>query len=738
MKKISVIVPIYNVYKYLRKCLDSFLVQDFKDFEVLLINDGSPFNEQEIIDEYVLKYPHIFKGITKENGGYGSVLELGIKICESEYFIVCDPDDYLEKNALSYLYNLASKTGADITIGAKNLFYEDSEDRSYDKSYNDDFGIIPNEILINKDRKEYELFYFIEPSPHSKLYRVELVKNLKFPHKVSYSDNLLYFYSLNLSNKVIYSDMPLANYLINRVGNTRTDIKPKSVEDFILVFNWIFDIVENANNIFYFRMFIAFYSIFYRIDLIKDDDIKKDLYEKLYTFLNKLSSYQDIILIYNKKYFNDTNRIIKEKTAILKNYINYQKLYFNRIKYKGLSFKHRLRLKICQNKFLNKIYEIYHHNIKYLITRNNEKIWLNKNVEMKIINDTGVNFFGYYDKPAVRNNHTIYHFSHKDDFNLQKEIDIYLNLEKISSSNTFNFQQGSMLSFLNDNEIIHNFYDGKYKSKIINLLTREVRVIDFPIYSVAKNGKFALSLDFNRLRVLRKDYGYFNIKNKISKTSDNEGIYYVDLIENKTKLLVSLNEIKNFETKESMNEAYHKVNHLDISFDSKTAIFLHRWYDKNNKYTRLMLLDIDSKKLKVLSDDHMVSHMSYYKNDVLFGYLRHQGEEGYYFLDFNGNFKKFSNPFLVDDGHPTIYNERYIVVDSYPNHQCLSVLYLIDLKLNKVIEIGKFYSYYKYQNSYRCDLHPRFNHNDKKITIDTVYNSKRRIVEIDLSKIIET
>ena len=101
MSKISIIVPTYNVEKYIAKCLDSLVIQDYDDYDVLVVNDGSPFNEQVIIDEYVKKYPNIIKSIVKENGGYGSVLELAISKSDAEYILVCDPDDYLTPNALS-------------------------------------------------------------------------------------------------------------------------------------------------------------------------------------------------------------------------------------------------------------------------------------------------------------------------------------------------------------------------------------------------------------------------------------------------------------------------------------------------------------------------------------------------------------------------------------------------------------------------------------------------------------
>ena len=93
--KVTIIVPIYNVEKYIEKCLRSLLAQSFSEFEVWAIDDGSPDNSSDIVKEFCKKDSRI-KLIQKENGGYGSVLEYAIKRIETEYFLICDPDDWLE------------------------------------------------------------------------------------------------------------------------------------------------------------------------------------------------------------------------------------------------------------------------------------------------------------------------------------------------------------------------------------------------------------------------------------------------------------------------------------------------------------------------------------------------------------------------------------------------------------------------------------------------------------------
>lgn len=334
--KISIIVPTYNVEKYISKCLDSLVNQDYPNFDVVVVNDGSPFNEQKIIDKYVLKYPQLVKSIIKENGGYGSALETGFRYSDADYVLICDPDDYLEKNALSVLANNLEATGAELSIGAKNLIYSDNDMIEYHKSYNSDFGLIESGKQYVKGQEGFEMFYFVDPSPHSKLYKRSVVLGIEFPHKCSYADNLLYFYSLNKANNVVYSNDALSYYLINRIGNTSTDIKPKVIDDHIKVFKEIMRQVNNPEPVFFFRMYEFFLSIYYRIDDISGgESVKREKYEELFELLTMLTEYSDKIMKYEDIYHINSMVMRKQKEKLLNKKTSkreYNLLIENRIK----------------------------------------------------------------------------------------------------------------------------------------------------------------------------------------------------------------------------------------------------------------------------------------------------------------------------------------------------------------------------------------------------------------------
>ena len=113
--QISVIVPVYNVEKYLSRCIDSILSQTFTDFELLLIDDGSADSSGKICDEFAMKDERI-RVFHKENGGVASARQLGVDEAKGLYSIHADGDDWVEPNMLERMYLKITETGADMVI----------------------------------------------------------------------------------------------------------------------------------------------------------------------------------------------------------------------------------------------------------------------------------------------------------------------------------------------------------------------------------------------------------------------------------------------------------------------------------------------------------------------------------------------------------------------------------------------------------------------------------------------
>ena len=306
MKEVTIIVPIYKVEKYLRACFESLLKQTSDSFIVLAVNDGSPDNSQAIIDEYTGKYPDLIKGIKKESGGYGSVLQLAIKEITTPYFLVCDPDDTIEPDAVETLLGLARVSGADLTVGAKTFVYENSEDRDYDAAYNREFTELKPNTVYRAGTPEFEDLFFIDPSPHAKLYKKKLSEHIDFPKKVGYTDNLLFYMNLLQANSVIYTDRSLANYLIDRAGNSMGDVRCAAMSGEIRVFRTIFaqaSILKNVPDMFWYRLFESFKFMLYKTRRLNcTPEEYAEVLDQLEEYIRDLSEHGDAILPYYKKY----------------------------------------------------------------------------------------------------------------------------------------------------------------------------------------------------------------------------------------------------------------------------------------------------------------------------------------------------------------------------------------------------------------------------------------------------
>lgn len=361
-------------------------------------------------------------------------------------------------------------------------------------------------------------------------------------------------------------------------------------------------------------------------------------------------------------------------------------------------------------------------------------------------------FFGYYDKsPWDANNRYMLCMKAKDtskEVAPNEKLEILLidtennnKVEKIAESHAWNVQQGCMAQWLgpdyNQNIIYNDFRNNKYCSVILNIKTKKERVIDFPIYSVSNDGKFAFSLDFSRLHRLRPGYGYSNLEDttKNEKIPNSTCIWKIDLKENEIIPFLKYNDFYNFEQRSEMIDAVHKVNHIMISPNNDKFMVIHRWIKGNKKYSRLVTCNIKSKKLFNLSDDNMVSHCYWKNNDEIIGFINKRIEgNGYYLLKDNSHDYKRIWKYISNDGHPSCSSDKkYILIDNYPNRKRIQTLKI--LTENEVYNVAKVFSPFKYDNDMRCDLHPRWSRDDKKICFDGCFNGKRRLYTIDVSNI---
>ena len=181
MPKISVIVPIYNIEEYVETCIESILNQTFKDFEVILVDDGSTDNSLNIGRKYE-KYDNRIKVIHKKNGGLSDARNVGIDKACGEYLCFIDGDDFIAIDTLENMYNLILKNNSQIAICNMVRYYGDEDiDVFYKPSEKE-------KILEGNDRfKTLE-----QPSVCNKMFKSDLFYGVKFPYGKFYEDTFVY------------------------------------------------------------------------------------------------------------------------------------------------------------------------------------------------------------------------------------------------------------------------------------------------------------------------------------------------------------------------------------------------------------------------------------------------------------------------------------------------------------------------------------------------------------------
>ena len=247
MAKVSVIVPIYNVEKYIGTLIESIQSQTLKDIQIILVDDGTPDSSGSICDDYASKDSRIVV-IHKANGGVSAARNDGFNVAEGEYVIFCDSDDWLPENALESLYNEAIIKDADIVIGDVYQSQDgiDRRVRFYDHPFTTTDPHFIN-LMIQADM--YKMYCpmpsttgpaFGYGGPWNKLVRRQMLidNGIKFDMRVKgiFDDILFTAHILANAKTISYIDVPVYYYRIIPVSITRT-FKANALEINDAIFN---------------------------------------------------------------------------------------------------------------------------------------------------------------------------------------------------------------------------------------------------------------------------------------------------------------------------------------------------------------------------------------------------------------------------------------------------------------------------------------------------------------------
>ena len=290
--------------------------------------------------------------------------------------------------------------------------------------------------------------------------------------------------------------------------------------------------------------------------------------------------------------------------------------------------------------------------------------------------------------------------------------------------------------------IYNDLRGGKYCSVIMDVRTSEERILSMPVYTVSNDGKTALSLDFSRLHSLRLGYGYAALPEKTKDVAlpDETCIWKMDVETGEVVPLLKYTDFASFQSRKEMLEAdsVHKVNHLMLSPNGKRFMVLYRWFVGQRKYTRLITCNVDGTDMYVLSDDDMVSHCYWKNNEEIIAFEnKHHGGAGFYLM--KDKTQEFTHiwPQLSNDGHPSYCptDNNLVVFDTYPSRSRVQEVKLgrdNDTTGESVKVIARVFSPFKYDNDTRCDLHPRWSRDGKKVCFDSVFEGHRGLYVVNV------
>ena len=230
---VSIIVPIYKVEPYLRRCLDSIVNQTYTNLEIILVDDGSPDGCPQICDEYAARDNRIVV-IHKENGGLSDARNAGLDICKGEYISFVDSDDWVTRDYIEALLSMCIKEKADIAIGNHTKVVDIVDDVSPQKK---DYELLNSYQCLEKLFGSFSLNFTVA---WGKIYKKYLWESLRFPNAKLYEDayvcHLIYdkISTACFTNKSLYFYLQRSDSIMGKTNDTLHALEPK-----ILFYNYL-------------------------------------------------------------------------------------------------------------------------------------------------------------------------------------------------------------------------------------------------------------------------------------------------------------------------------------------------------------------------------------------------------------------------------------------------------------------------------------------------------------------
>ncbi len=345
--KVSVIIPVYNGGKYVGKCLDTLLSQTLKELEIVVVNDGSSDNTDQILSDYANKHKDKIKYISIENGGVSNARNIALENSTGEYITFCDCDDYVELDMCEELYNKAILTGADVVVSG---YFSENEKGDYTC-----FGLEYMDKYSNSLEDRPDILFVSNPFVHNKLFSRSLIEKsgIKF-QKYKIFEDMLFAYSLMLiANKIEKVNRPFYHY-IRRKSDSVTGVLGPKFYDLFSVMKDLRAFYEKTSSVDFTEQitFVAIHHAYLRftVDIsIKEYKFRYQFIKATYKFLDEFNPNWK-----NNYYFEFKKKTSKKYKGMV--YWLYSpiekklKIRIKNIKKKLKRIKKRLRKKLKSNK----------------------------------------------------------------------------------------------------------------------------------------------------------------------------------------------------------------------------------------------------------------------------------------------------------------------------------------------------------------------------------------------------
>ena len=308
------------------------------------------------------------------------------------------------------------------------------------------------------------------------------------------------------------------------------------------------------------------------------------------------------------------------------------------------------------------------------------------------------------------------------------------------------WQMGTMLRWLpgaEDRVILYNKRDGEtFFGVVRDLAGGHVRRLPRPIYTIGPDGRYALTLNFSRLARTRPGYGYEGGRDPWAgdKRPAEDGIFRMDIETGETRLVLSIAQAAALRPRNSMKDAEHWFNHIQINTEGTRFAVLHRWRPAGAQSweTRTLTANPDGADLYILSDDGYWSHYDWFSRDKIVAHASRQSVKRYYlFTDRTDKAETIGEGVLSTDGHCSFSPDRkWLLTDTYPDKERKRTLILYRMADGRRVDIGRFFAPPQIDGPMRCDLHPRWSRDGRRVSLDSAHEGSRQVYVLDVSAVV--